>query len=132
MWLYDAPFPRIPEPSLPVVSDSPSDLAGPVPVPTGPTEGAAIAEPVVPPVAVPTADAGAPSIVGSPSLAAQPIAVSGTDVVLAVTAPWTVQRFDASIPGCPVIEGSGTVVAAQFADQVIYIGATNGVTIAKR
>lgn len=114
------------------MSDSPSDLPGPVPIPTGPTEGSVLAESVIPGVLTPTADEGASSLVGAPTLAAQPVVVSGTDVVLAVTAPWTIKRFDPSIPGCPVVEAAGTAVSAQFADQVISIGAANGVTIAKR
>ena len=103
-----------------------------MPIPTGPTEGAVLAESVIPGVLTPPADEGASSLVGAPTLAAQPVVVSGTDVVLAVTAPWTIKRFNASIPGCPVIDAAGTAVPAQFADQVISIGAANGVTIAKR
>lgn len=113
----------------------PSDLPGPVPAPFGPTEGV-VATPGAPAVAetviAPPIDDSADSIVGAPELKEAPVVAASGQVVLAVTAPWYTHAFDPSIAGCPVIDERGTVVSEQFADQVIAIGAANGVTIAKR
>lgn len=112
------------------MSDIPSDLPGPVDLPTGPTEGAAIdAEQSA---SIVQATGGAPSIVGAPELHVQaPVAASG-EVILAVVAPWYIKRFDPSVEGCPIVTSDGTGVPAQFADQAISVGAANGITIVKR
>lgn len=103
-----------------------SDLPGPVPAPTGPTEGPAAQATIVEPAPE------APSIINAPELkTAPPVAASG-EVLLAVTDPWYTARFDPSIPGCPVISRTGTSVPSQFAQQAIAAGAANGVTVEQK
>ena len=111
------------------MSTIPSDLPGPVDFPTGPT------------LEVPTSDEGAhvvspgisaDSLVGLPTLSEPPVVPTTGEAVLSIEAPWNVDVFDASIPGCPRVLRNGSLVPSQFVDQVISIGAANGVTIVKR
>lgn len=127
------------------MSDIPTPLAAPVGVPTGPTQfpgDAPTAEPVaepgteapaaVEPVIVVPAQDGASSVVNPPAPYVAPVVAAEGTVVLRVVAPWHVQVFQSSVPGAPAVSAAGTAVPVQFADQVISIGAANGVTIVKR
>ena len=117
------------------MSNIPSDLPGPVDLPTGPTEGAAVIAPAAPEadsaILAPASESPG-SVVNAPEITPPaPVAASG-EVILTLDAPWFVQNFNPSVVGCPVVSRSGTPVPSQFADQVISIGAANGVTIVKR
>jgi hypothetical protein len=112
-----------------------SDLAGPVDIPTGPTEGAIIAASVddAPASVVDTSPpASADSIVGTPEIKAPAPVASTGETVLAIGSPWYLKSFDPSLDGCPAIASVGTPVPDQFVDQAISTGAANGVTIVKR
>lgn len=117
------------------MSTIPSDLPGPVAEPTGPVAGAVIEPPIdnAPASGVDTSPpASADSLVGAPEIhSPAPVAASG-EVILSVQDPWYIQNFDPSLAGCPSIARTGTSVSSALADQVISIGATNGVTITKR
>lgn len=116
------------------MSTIPSDLPGPVPAPTGPTEGAIIADvPEAPAsVVVNNQPPSEPSIVGAPEVAPPPVVAGDGEVVLSVESPWYTENFNSSLAGAPVISRKGTAVPSSLADQVISIGAANGVTITKR
>ncbi len=109
------------------MSTIPSDLPGPVPAPTGPTQD-------VPeqPAIIAAVEESPGSIVGAPEVAVAPAVANAGEVLLAVEGPWYIKFFDPSLAGCPPIASSGTPVPAEIADQAISIGAANGVSIVKR
>ncbi len=117
------------------MSTIPSDLPGPVPEPTGPTEGSALVADVPESpgsVVVNDQPPSVASIVGAPEVAPPPVVAGDGEVVLVVSAPWYTENFNSSVVGAPVVTRGGTPVPASLADQVISIGAANGVTITKR